>query len=404
VDQYLAELPAGVMKAGILNEEEIQKLQLTLWGLLGIHTERYTRGESGSVRVEVAEELFRSICFSIGLQLERSDNISLIKTENVEELLKESWGTIEEMVEEGKALLKEIKATAPKIGNQSYEDTLLGIKAFFKGYDYLFFAHEIPGDIDYQLCHPVADEMLGIEYINEYLRRLKLENEFCNHFPIDKITALLKSYSSDYIELLINIYYPVATNALGRAILNKEDLGLNISSVDRHRLNAHFDSATSEEVENSMNEAVKQVCHQLQIEDEITASYLKQTSDELLARIRAASGNLDGIFISLYEEPAQAETSSQFIDGEVMDDAELRELIDDLNDSESLAEKIDIAKREIHSLADMVDVLNVCFWEEECEQLFSTMSEIELNLLRDYIKNKTDSSQSNTGWEEYLKS
>lgn len=404
MDHYLEELPAGVMQAGILNEEETQKLQLTLWGLLGKHTERYTRSESGSVRVEIAEELFRSICFSIGLQLKRSHDISLIKTENVEMLLKESWGTIEKMVEEGKALLQEVKSTAPAFGNQSYEDTLVGIKAFFKRYDYLFFAHEIPADIDYQLCHPVPDEMLGIEYINEYLRRLILENKFCNHFPIEMIRALLESYSSDYIELLINIYYPVATNALGRALLSKKDLGLNISSVDRQRLNAHFNNATVEETEKSMNEAVEQVCNQLKIKDDKTVAYLKQTSDELLARIRAASGNLDDIFISLYEEPAQIEASSQFIDGEVMDDAELRELIDDLNDSESVAEKIDIAKREIHSLADMVDVLNVCFWEEECEQLFSTLSEIELNLLRDYLKNKTDSSQSNTGWEEYLNS
>lgn len=46
-----------------ISNEEKEIIQISLWKLLGKVTERYTMGDSSSVPVEVAEELFKSICF-----------------------------------------------------------------------------------------------------------------------------------------------------------------------------------------------------------------------------------------------------------------------------------------------------------------------------------------------------
>lgn len=44
-----------------------------------------------------------------------------------------------------------------------------------------------------------------IEFINEYVYSIDLENEFCRLFESEKIDKLLYIYSNRYIELVINI-------------------------------------------------------------------------------------------------------------------------------------------------------------------------------------------------------
>ncbi len=107
----------------------------------------------------------------------------LLKNADLQDLLKAGWTEIEAQLKTGKELLQKVRETAPSVENRSYKDTLKGIEVFFKKYDYRFFAHEIPGDIDYQLCHPLPGELQGIEYINGYLRRLLTETGFAAALP-----------------------------------------------------------------------------------------------------------------------------------------------------------------------------------------------------------------------------
>lgn len=62
-----------------INEEDRELIKLKFWILLGKRIERYTMGDSSSVPVEIAEELLKSICFSLRRELDNAnDRVELL--------------------------------------------------------------------------------------------------------------------------------------------------------------------------------------------------------------------------------------------------------------------------------------------------------------------------------------
>lgn len=285
----------------VLTEEDEINIQAKLWLLLKRRTELYTMGEHSSVRVETAQELLQSINFCLDLYLKQSKNTKkLLATADLEELFTLGQRALEEQLELGKKLYNRACLTAPEIQNISYRDTLRSIGGFFKHYDYRFFAHHIPCDIDYQLCNPVKDSLQGIEYINAYLGRIIVENDFIGRFETKRVESLLNSCCSDYKGLLINLYAPVAANAVGLALLHEDVGALNITAEDNNRLTALFGPLSVTPAKIALHEAALNASSSLQINEPSSVRYLRKTAEELFPRIEAAlpHGNLGGIFVS----------------------------------------------------------------------------------------------------------
>ncbi|QHI73573.1 DUF6179 domain-containing protein [Aminipila terrae] len=384
-------------------EAEMKTVRYNLISLLGERTDRYTMNESSSVPIEKAEELLKSICFTIGLVVKKQGNSSL-KTENMSTLLKSGWNIIETKLEEGKELLKQVTESGVITENISYRDTVQGIEKFFTRYDYRFFAHEIPCDIDYQLCIPLSDHVMGVEYINEYLFRLLMENRFCKHFKKEIMVQLLQCYCPDYRELLINVFEPVAMNAMGCALANKDVRDLDISDYDRKNILRVLENWPEEEVDEQLSKVVDVICSQLDIKDDRLHNYLYQALLVQYPRVQnqVHLKKLEGIFLSLAGENQEGKITSEYEDGEMMDDEQLRALIDAINNSGPASDKIKLVKQHIHSLRDMTEILNICFWEEEIMELLQSFSDTELVLLQEYVKNKPALWKSETGWEIQL--
>lgn len=407
-ENYLSLIAEGGLQDGILTREEIRSVQTRLWILLGNRTERFTMGDSSSVPIETAEELLKSICFSIGMYLKASsDSLSLLKNEDMETLLKLGWTEIEKAIETGKELLDKVKTNALPIGNISFNDTLQEISLFFKKYDYRFFAHEIPCSIDYQLCRAVPEELQGIEYINEYLRRIIMENEFCRHFDTEKIKMLLKSYCPDYKGLLINIYEPIVTNAIGLALLDGDIVSLDIMDSDRSRLLCLFRTWSKEEAIEALCQASEKLFDRLKITDAAEKEYLKTAAVNLYTRIESVlpTNRLDGIFLSLSQSEQIEPLGVQFIDNDMMDDEELRKIIDEISSCRYVSDKIAVFKQQVHSLRDCIEILNNCFWGDECVGLYDALDKTELAVLMNFLKEKQDESpdwHSESGWEQQL--
>lgn len=283
-----------------LTEDEEILIQTKLWQLLARRTELYTMGDSSSVRIETAQELLQSINFCLEIYLKKSGNTKkLFVTADLEELFGLGQKAIEEQIDLGKRLYNKACLTAPKIENISYMDTLRSIGGCFKHYDYRFFAHLIPCEIDYQLCHAVKESLQGIEYINQYLGRIIIENDFVRSFEKNLVESLLESYCSDYIGLLINIYEPIAANAVGLALLREDVKGLTISNSDNERLTKFFEPLSATPAKKALNEAADRVCAELGISDPSSVRYLRKTAEELYPRMDAAlgQGNLSGVFL-----------------------------------------------------------------------------------------------------------
>lgn len=403
-NNYLAEISNQGLRDGRFDEKDMLRIQKSLWILLAQQTERYTMGDSSSVPTETALELFKSICFSIGWYLQETGNDTGLLTDNMQNLLQLSRAMLQERIEEGKKLLRQAVASAPPVGSRSYLDTLNGLGEFFRCYDCRFFAHQIPGNIDYQLNQPVPETLLGIAYVEEYLHRLLIENMFCRSFNTETMIRLLERSSPEYRELLVNIYEPVAVNAIGCVLLGKEVRELDISADDRIRLTDYFRKLDQDESRKALQAAADRVCSELGITDSASCDYLRQSSLELYPRIKAAiaGGDLEEVFPSFKREPMEFVPTIRYIDGETMDDEKLRTLIDEINDCRSVSDKIALVRQQVHSLSDLIEVLNVCFWGDECIQLFEGFGKTELDLLRCYRQEKPESWRSDSGWEDLL--
>ncbi|MBL4935590.1 hypothetical protein JK636_07435 [Clostridium sp. YIM B02515] len=383
-------------------EEDRMLIEAKVWNILGKRTEKYTMGDSTSVPIEIAEELLNSICFSLDLELRGLMNVSeILIEEEIEDLLRASWRKIASLMEYGKKLLEAVKKSSPSIENISYNDTLNEIGEFFNKnkYDYRFFAHRINCSIDYQLSNPISEKLQGIEYINEYLKALLIENEFCICFDRENIIGILNSYCSDYKGLLINIFEPILTNAIGLDILGEDILTLDITTLQSKELLRIFRNLSKAEILTKLRNSAKRVCDTLGIADSDKIKYIQNTAANIYPRIELvlSTGNINNVFLSFkYEEDL---VEGEFIDNYPMEDERLRDLINEINDCRFISDKIAMVKEEIHSLRDLVEVLSVCFWDDEAFELFKTLSEEEIQIIKHYLDSKDKVYSSDSKWE-----
>lgn len=287
---------------GPFTEEETSSLQPKLWHLLARQTDYYTMGGSSSVRVELAEELYKSILFTLveGLKYGAFTREQLLASEKLEHLLRAGREEVEKQVETGKRLWLQVQHHPTGIMNISYDDTLKRLVTFFKRYDIRYFAHQIPGDIDYQLCHAVPDELLGIKYVNEYLRRLLIENSFISCFETNTVARLLQGYCPDPCGQLINLFEPVAVNALGLALVKEDIYTLNLTAEMKQSLISGLQDCDRTTICLLLEKAADDVASILKAIAP-ASEYIKRTAAELAPRIETllSTGNIDGIFLTL---------------------------------------------------------------------------------------------------------
>ncbi|MGL5414844.1 MAG: DUF6179 domain-containing protein [Clostridium sp.] len=376
-----------------IRNDDIELIKIRLLELLGKRIEQYTMGDSSSVPVEVGEELLKSICFSLKREIKDFRKILII--DDLEEELQKSWKGFEKDIEEGKKLLQNIIEEDLGVENQSYEDTLIEIALGFKKYDYKFLAQEITCSIDYQLANPIAEELLGIEYINKYLESLLIENKFCNKFQKEKVALLLESYCEDYRGLLINIFEPVLTNAIGLMILNEDLFMLEVTEFQRRKLLEIFKNSNIRKI---MLNVAEKICMYLKVEEK---EYVIKTTWNIVYRVQEGvrNNNLEQVFLSFEKENLEEDF---FIDNEKMEDEKLREIIEEINNCKCVDDKLIIVRDEIRSLEDFIEILNNCIWKDEIDEFIAKLRIEERMLLEYYIKNNEDEHESDTGWERKI--
>ena len=139
-----------------LTIQDWEELQAKLFALLARQARNYTKGESDSVPVETAQALLDSICFTLGLDLEDPGERGreLLARDLAKELTSRRERLRGEMVR-GNILWVSLCRALPPVKNRAMQDTLRSIGGFWRRYDFVYLAQEIPCDIDYQLALPV---------------------------------------------------------------------------------------------------------------------------------------------------------------------------------------------------------------------------------------------------------
>lgn len=276
--------------------EESALWQAQLGALLQTQLRRYTMGDSSSVRYETAQALLASVAYTVAVGRQSRPETGM---DDIEALFAAGRREIAARVKKGRKLLFLVRYTRLDIDNAAYLDTYVALKDFFGAYDTRFFAHEVPCLIDYQLAGGQPEGYQGIDYINAYLSRLLLENRFCRCFETARIAALLKVYVPDYREQVVNLYEPVAANALGRVLLGAAPQPLDISARQAGELHAMLAPKAPEYRRVVLAGAAKELCGALSLPEDV-AAYVAETAAALLPRLAAVgAAGYHNIFLSL---------------------------------------------------------------------------------------------------------
>lgn len=389
-DHFFKDVLVACYEKRFLDEAILKRISYERLDILKTQLKYYTKDESSSVMVEVAENLMEGIDYTLGFYLKTFNTLELIierlKNESLSHMLETGRNLIKETIEESKKLLEDIMENKLKVNNYSYDDTIdHGISLFFEEYEYFFAPHEGSGSIDYQLY---MDNMnyKGIEYIRNYLKILSLENEFCSNFNISEINELLKGYDKSSEELLINVFELVLINSLGLIICGKSLSSLNINSADREVIKNKLKNLSAEKLQEEVLKGADKCCKILSIKNKELIAYVRKSAikltDWLYESIKV--NRLETVFISL--DKNEDDEFMEYIDGEKLSNAEFKNLSEEIRECSLIQDKIKLIKNNIKSLEDMVDMLNAeCLFEGEYIALFKSLSKVELILITKHI-------------------
>lgn len=390
-EHYFQSLLQVLYSNDLLIAKDIESIQLQILDILKETVNYYTKAESYSVKEEVAEQLMLSIYYTIGIFLKDiptiKQRITLIKENPIKYLFSEGEKILKAKVEESKELLKLVQKNRLKTANYAYIDTIdYGIPLFFIDYDIRFASHETPGSIDYSLTIDEMD-LVGIEYIYEYLNKINFENKFCSYFENVEIEDLLNGFDKNSDHMLINIFELVFTNYLGRRLLGKAGRYLEITELDRYYIKSKIEKLKHEDLYMLISEEVKNICNDFSIKDDYSISYLSKTGNKIISEIKGSLdlNKLTNTFITLNNSK---DNLVKYEDGEAMNDSKFRIITEEIRACRNVEDKMKIIKEEIHSLEDLVDVLGSdCIFDDEFIDVFKALDDFEMALLLKYIPN-----------------
>ncbi|MGB4661414.1 MAG: DUF6179 domain-containing protein [Mobilitalea sp.] len=385
---YFQSLFHEACRLHLLAENQIERIQLEMVDLMAKEVARLTNDESSSVAVEKAQELLQSITYNIGVYLKTISDmdikIELLKKEKMSVLFFNGMQTLSDKKEQANLVLKNMQKNSFKVDNYAYQDTIFtGIPEFMHDYNIEFEAHDLPGCIDYPLAQMITG-LLGLEYIEEYLCRFTLEHNFLTGFNKDKVNLLLQGFSKESEHILVNIFELVLINALGCQLLGLEVTTLNIRENDRVWLQNNFEKLTMEEIAVKLNAAFAHISIEFFLDPQ-TVTYTKSLIPSIAARLNynLQSDTLEKLFISFSEElPAE----EFFEDGVMMEDEELREMIEQIEECEAITDKVAIIHENVHSLSDLTVLLDECFYEDEYLEVYALLGTTEIEILLRNVK------------------
>lgn len=393
----LALLQEG-FRVGLLDKQALAGLQAQIMLLLKDLILRYTRGESTSVTVETAESIMHSIFYSLDAYLRSFNNpqegLAILQATSVKEIYAKGLALVTACVAECKTLYRQILKQKLNVQLEAYNTMLEeDLPMFFKNYGAVFKAHDTMATFDYPL---VFDDMSsqGIFYIKQYLEKLETETRFCRLFAHEDMERILVNYGRicriDYRKWLLNIFELLIDTSVFAVLSGCHAGDITITQTQYGRLQARLSRLKASAIDPLVDGAMAKVCQDLQIEEPKLLDYLHQYRRILKLKIAGAveKNTLQHLIITAGEEKI-APHSMIFRQGERMSDDGFRSLIRSILNREATADKIKLITARVHSLEDLLDVLEAnCLFGEEFASLYNALSDPELAVLGTTIFNE----------------
>lgn len=387
-EYYFQDLFQTAYNKNLLDQEEITRIRAGLSEVFIKEATRYTNDESSSIPAETAQALLQSITFCIGSYLKTVADVGvqlrILKEKEISSLFLLGQETVGQRFDTARRLLGRLTEGLMRIDNIAYLDTIReGLPKFFHDYDKEFAAQEVAGEIDYP-SFVTVDHLLGVEYMEEYLRRLCLENEFLHCFLAKNINQLIKAFDREARHMLINLFELVLINALGCCLLEKEARILDISAQEIVWLQNKLSKLSKEERLLQLRRAFSKLSKEFTLSEELTAYVLPELFNLSVRLSDHLDKNTLSYFFLSFGNVWQ-EAYEYLEEGEIMEDYKLRTLIEKINHKDGIADKVHLIMQEVRSTTDLIELLEECFYEGDYEEVFGLMGKAELQILEKRI-------------------
>ena len=172
------------------------------------------------------------------------------------------------------------------------------------------------------------------------------------------------------------------TNSLGSVLLNRDALQLYITPTERKQLQDLLFGLSKEQLKIVVEKAQDKLVEELQIEHTFLEPYIKSGAEKLTVNLSNALCNhvLHTVFITPKQSAEQPKL--QYTDGRKMGDALFRKITERIRACKEATDKIAIIHTEIHSFADLMDILDAyCIFSNEYESVYRSLDDSVLALL-----------------------
>ena len=222
--------------AAPLSPGEQERALAALWDLLRHQAALWSGGDTS-----LTEERVRSLLASLLYTLQTAAEDEGVPLEallrgDLSAVLDRGRLALAERMRVAKADWEALRRVRPPVPNAYYRDTLAELGRFFQRYDLCYAAHEVPCAIDYPLLRPVPEEMQGVSYVAEYLRRLRWESALLAVFDRGSLLRLYEREVPDWADVLFNFCDLPLSNAVGRSLLGLDPKPLNLTATERREL------------------------------------------------------------------------------------------------------------------------------------------------------------------------
>ena len=157
-----------------------------------------------------------------------------------------------------------------------------------------------PPCIDYPLLIAADEALQGLDFTEEYLKRVLTENLILSRFDGGAVRELLRTVHGGIEEAYLNLCEQPLTNALGLALLGKDARSLRIGNAEQEELLYLLQSRTREQRRQLLRGAALELCGELETGDAWSRGYVAAFAESLLPRLDAAlsAGDVSNILIA----------------------------------------------------------------------------------------------------------
>ena len=384
-NDYFSSLLEQAWGQQMLGMHDMERIRYECLALLAEKTRHFTAGDSSSIPTDTAKELLRSMYFTIGLCLKDYSNpdeaAACLQNTPIRALYQKGRQRIDRLTAATKAAHTKLTTQLIHTPNVFYNATLKdGIRGFFKLYNPDLFAHAIHITADYPLYNPVP-RLDGIEFIHAYVGAAYYENRFMQAFADEDIHRLLCAYAQDYAQLPMNLYEPVLAAALGCVLAGTDPGRLDMTARGLDCVTKKLEHLSKTQITQTLSDAAETLCAKLQCADGL-CRYVQNSVRILAGTVsRVLSEHLPNR-VFLLPADGQEKPEIRFSFGEKMEDAQYRRVLDAIHRCETLAQKLAVIRKAVHSLADLEDVLlDAPMTSSEMQSVFAVLSLPEIAAL-----------------------